>query len=461
MQRTVSPILLFLFSLTNLSSATPDYAVFAETGAYKMIYDRRAGPVAIEGSDGRVFIAYQGAAMPANPRRVWARSMVTTWDPDSRSFSAPFALGPYSTDHHDGPFIWPDDKGRLQILSGCHRSTGSHLVTLKPEDLGTSLEDWTHGDGFPFYISYPHFFILPENRTLLFYRTYGHTSSWTYRITDSNGILWDGPEHDLTDLDSQGRLDWSGYHTAKVSPDGQTLHVVFVDYDDNKAKDPDRFFNPRYQLPFDNGAQKYNLFHIQVDLNTGAVTNSRGDLLQTPIHIDQAMEECLIWDTELRFTGIPPDINFDREGNPTILHVLSGDTPDLLDYYFLRWEDGTWVHSKIRSAGHSWNVGRIVQSPEGIWTAFLIVTEPGQLGDGIMDRHGGGRIEEWISSDGGATWEFERDRTPDPKKYPGWRFNNIRPVIRMDGSEAPGLAICYGWPDSTTPDARGFLMFTD
>ncbi len=461
MIRALPVFLLYLIGCCSLVGDQPDYAVFGEAGGYKMIYDRRAGPVAVQGEEEQVFIAYQGSARPANSRKVWATPMVTAWDPRSQSFSASVPIGPSSMDHHHGPVIWPDAKGHLHLLSGCHRTTGSHLISNEPGNLGSNLADWTHGSGFPFYISYPHVFVLPEERALIFYRTYGHTSSWTYQITETNGILWDRPENDLTDLDTGGYLDWSAYHSAKVDPEGKYLHVAFVDYDDNKAKDPKRFFNPGYDLPFRNGAQKYNLYHLKVNLESGKVSNSKGAPVQTPVHLDQAKAECLVWGTGWRFTGIPPDINFDQQGSPALLHVLSGDTPDDLDYYFLRHTDEGWIRTRIRSAGHSWNVGRIVHSPDGIWTALLVVTAPGQLGEGLMDNHGGGRLEEWVSSDDGKTWQFKQDRTPNPEHYPNWRFNNVRPVIRMDGSEAPGIAICYGWPDSVTPDARGFLLFTD
>ena len=61
------------------------------------------------------------------------------------------------------------------------------------------------------------------------------------------GRTWAGPEKDVTDLDSKGKLDWSSYQTKIPSKDGKHLHVVFTDYDDNKnSPDPKRFYNPRY-----------------------------------------------------------------------------------------------------------------------------------------------------------------------------------------------------------------------
>ena len=76
---------------------------------------------------------------------------------------------------------------------------------------------------------------------------------------------------------------------------------------------------------------------------------------------------------------------------------------------------------------------------------------------GYMDKHGGGRIEQWTSSDKGNTWTKMRDLTPDRSKYPGWKFNNIQPVTRPDGSSVD----FYGWKDRDTPAAQAFLLHGD
>ena len=96
-------------------------------------------------------------------------------------------------------------------------------------------------------------FQVSGNRELIYYRTDGHTSSWTYRISEDNGRTWTGPDNDVTDLDGNGRLDWSSYQTKLPSKDGKFLHVVYTDYDDNKhSPDPKRFYNPRYKQKVSN-----------------------------------------------------------------------------------------------------------------------------------------------------------------------------------------------------------------
>jgi len=78
-----------------------------------------------------------------------------------------------------------------------------------------------------------------------------------------------------------------------------------------------------------------------------------------------------------------------------------------------------------------------------------------------MDKHGGGRIEQWTSADKGNSWTKARDLTPDRSKYPGWRYNNIQPVTRSDGSVVEGMLLFYGWKDRNAPAAQAFLLHDD
>ena len=45
--------------------------------------------------------------------------------------------------------------------------------------------------------------------------------------------------------------------------------------------------------------------------------------------------------------------------------------------------------------------------------------------------------------------------------YPGWKFNNIQPVTRPDGSIVDGMLLFYGWKDKDAPEARAFLLHED
>ena len=77
---------------------------------------------------------------------------------------------------------------------------------------------------------------------------------------------------------------------------------------------------------------------------------------------------------------------------------------------------------------------------------------------GYMDKHGGGRIQEWISADKGSTWQLKRDLTPDSTLYPDWSFNNVQPVTNAYGRVVEGMLMFYGWKDPEAPAAKAFLF---
>jgi len=93
--------------------------------------------------------------------------------------------------------------------------------------------------------------------------------------------------------------------------------------------------------------------------------------------------------------------------------------------------------------------------------AYLIVGDGYLDTGGYMDRYGGGAVEEWVSVDKRNTWKKQRDLTPEESRYPGWKYNNIQPVTRPDGSFVNGMLLFYGWKDKESPEAKAFLLHED
>lgn len=429
---------------------------FGNGGGIKMLYDARQRPQAVC-LRGTVFIGFKAGASPSRSGKAKTSPMLISYDRSNRRFSEPLALGRATSDHHHGPVIWADQEEHLHVLFGCHKTPGTHLVAKRSADMGRDISDWTRASEIAPKLSYPTVFRIHGDKDLIYYRTDGHASSWTYRISDDNGRTWIGPDNDVTDLDSLGRTEWSSYQTKLPSEDGRHLHVVFTDYDDVKSNDPKRLFNERYKQPVSN-AWKYNLSYIKVDLETHAVCNADGDFLNTPIDIDQAEEKARVWDTDGRGAGVPPAIALDENGEPTFLHVLSEDDLKTHNYYYVRRENGRWAQTAIRGSNHQWNSGHLARDRDGVLHAYVIVGEGYLDSSGLMDKHGGGRLEEWVSADSGKGWRKHRDMMPDGKQYAGWRFNNVQPVTRPDGTMVEGMLLFYGWNAENSTGARAFLL---
>lgn len=451
---------------------------FGERGQIKMLYDRRQRPQSVY-LNGKVHLVFNAGAEKGATGKSETKPMIVTYNPYSREFSKIVELGKASSDHHYGPVIWADMNDFLHVLSGCHKTSGTHLISKKPNEIGNSIKDWKIAEEIAPGISYPTFYRVADVKELIYYRTAGHTSSWTYRISSDSGKTWTGPENDVTDLDSKGRFEWSSYQTKLPSKDGRYLHVAFMDYDDNKHGDPKRYYNARYKKAVSN-EWKYNLHYLKIDVQTHEVTNFKGEKMNCPIDLDYAMKKTLIWDTEGRGAGVPPDIVIDENGNPAFLHVLSEENTETHNYYFVRNVNGKWKKTIIAPSNHQWNSCHINLDENGVYHAYIVVgdvyidtewVEGKSKGDkfkkgksnylktgGYMDKHGGGQIEEWVSTDNGNSWNFLQDLTPDKEKYPGWKFNNIQPVTNPDGSVEEGMLLFYGWRHKDDPKAKAFLL---
>lgn len=437
--------------------STPDRILsFGVNGKRNMLYDARQRPQSVL-LHGRLYIAYNADATATKNNKGKAYPMLITYDPQTTRFTKPVRIGPQSSDHHYSPIIWADESDHLHVLHGCHRTPGTHLISAEPVVAGTSEVKWEEAPRIAPRLSYPTVFRVYDEKEVIAYRTNGHISSWTYRISEDNGKTWVGPKQDVIDLDSKGRTDWSSYRTALPSLDGRHLHMVYVDYDDYITElTPDRLYNPRYKQVVSND-WKYNLSYVKIDLKSYEVSNIDGKVLRTPIDLEYSKDNCLIWNTEGRGAGIPPVIALDAKGDPTFLHILSEGDLKTHGYYYVRREGRKWIRTRIHSSNHDWNGGYLVHGDDEIIHAYLITGE-GYLEGGYMDGRGGGGVEEWISKDKGKTWSKKRDLTPDRAQYPGWRFNHVQPVVRPDGTRVAGMLLFYGWKDADTPTAKAFLL---
>ena len=157
-----------------------------------------------------------------------------------------------------------------------------------------------------------------------------------------------------------------------------------------------------------------------------------------------------------------PSMIVDEDDQVHFLHNISDfQHENSLDYHYVRLENGKWKHTRITDSNHQWNSGHLTKSADGTLHVYVITGEGYFDSDGYMDKHGGGNIEEWISTDRGNTWKKERDLTPDKTKYSGWKYNNIQSVKKPDGTPVDGMLLFYGWRDKNAPEAQAFLLIDD
>jgi hypothetical protein len=96
------------------------------------------------------------------------------------------------------------------------------------------------------------------------------------------------------------------------------------------------------------------------------------------------------------------DVNFDAEGNPVILAVISnnfqpGPAGNLRDWVTLHWKNGSWISNRVCQSGHNYDMGSLYVS--GKKWEVIGPTEPGPQPLGT-----GGEMATWVSNDEGKTW---------------------------------------------------------
>ena len=445
---------------------------FGEGGQHKMIYDRRQRPQAVLMGD-EIHIVYNGGAPAGAKKTTKTLPHAITYNLKTGLFSEIVQLpGKASKDHHFGPIIWADNNDFLHILSGCHKTPGTHIISKTPGSIGSSSGDWELAPQIAPSLSYPSVSQVFNQQRLIYYRVGEHRSSWTFRISDDEGNTWQTPENSIVDLNNMDELsglpheemdEASSYHTYLPAKDGKSIHIAFMYYDDNKRNIAAKSYNPLYKRNV--GTLKTNLYYVKVDLETNKVTNFEGDVMETPILLEQANEKCKIWDTNWHGAGVPPDIIIDKNDNPAFLHVLTEEVFEKLNYYYVRWVEDKWEQTVIAPACHKWNSSHLTIDDKGILHAYLLMDDGyfESKGKGLMNNHGGGTsIEEWVSMDDGNTWTKKNTLLSAEGEYEGWRFGNVQPIKTKEGKIKDGVWLFYGWKEKNgdAPQAKAFLLIS-
>jgi len=442
---------------------------FGQSGQLKMIYDRRHHPQAVF-LNNKVFLVYNGGDSTNTEGKDKTYPFVISFDPGKELLSPTIKLGTKgSSDHHYCPIIWADNNDHIHVLSGNHSTAGTHIISKKSADIGKSAEDWSIAPQVRNSLSYPTVYNIYDNKKVIYFRTGEHRSSWTYLISGDEGKTWSGPKKDVVDLNMGGETqeennkiglpEWASYQTCLPSKDGKFLHLAFCYYDDNKSNIPEKFYNPRYRT-VKNLDFKYNLYYVKINLLSHEVKNFAGEDVKTPIGLAEADYRCKIWDTNWRGVGIPPDIIIDENNNPAFLHMLSEDTPEMFNYYYVRYANNQWIETVIAPSNHFWNSSYLKLDGKGVLHAYLIgVNNKYSMGKSRMDSYGGGNIEEWCSYDKGNTWKMVQDLTPKSAEFSGWKYNNIQPINDPKGNAKEGMFLFYGWKDGKGPDPKAFLLY--
>ncbi len=97
------------------------------------------------------------------------------------------------------------------------------------------------------------------------------------------------------------------------------------------------------------------------------------------------------------------DLNFDDEGNPVIVAIISKDirqgiVDNTLNLVVINWKDGKWNINKVCDVDHNYDTGPIYTSARE-WKIIA------PTNTGPSENRTGGELVQWVSRDEGKYWE--------------------------------------------------------
>lgn len=159
----------------------------------------------------------------------------------------------------------------------------------------------------------------------------------------------------------------------------------------------------------DGGADtRTNVYVAQTEDMGQTWTTVDGKLLNTPLTNPHG--ETLVYDYEKENKLVYlNDINFDKDGNPIILAIVShyfrpGPNGDPREWFTYHWKNGKWEINKVCESSHNYDMGSLFVDGKK-WTV-LGPTEAGPQKYGT-----GGEMAIWESKNEGRTWKKLRNVT--------------------------------------------------
>jgi hypothetical protein len=154
--------------------------------------------------------------------------------------------------------------------------------------------------------------------------------------------------------------------------------------------------------------KRTNLYLVQTDDMGKTWKTVNGRTISSPLadpHNDALVHD---FEQEHKLVYIN-DLNFDIDGNPVILAVISrdfrpGPAGDPREWMIIHWKDNKWNFQKVCESTHNYDMGSLYIEKD-CWR-IIGPTEPGPQKYGT-----GGELAVWISRNEGETWEKTIDLT--------------------------------------------------
>lgn len=156
-----------------------------------------------------------------------------------------------------------------------------------------------------------------------------------------------------------------------------------------------------------------NLYYLESSDYGETWTNAAGKALEMPL--SDPKNGAMVRDYQAEgYLVYINDLNFDRDGRPVILYVLSrghesGPKNGPRIWTTARWTGSEWDFRTVTTSDHNYDMGSLYIEEDGAWR-IIGPTAPGPQAYGT-----GGEVVLWTSADQGKSWTQVRQVTRDSR----------------------------------------------
>lgn len=288
------------------------------------------------------------------------------------------------SDPHDDPTVQIDKDGYVwMFVAG--RSTkrmGRRYRSVNPYDI-TAFEYINES-----YMAYPQVFYDKQKGFFLFFTRYDGVRQ----------LFWQT---------SKDGVNWTSYQQLASIKDGSETKSGHYQISNMYGTKLCTAFNRHINGAVDT---RTNIYFVQSTDWGETWTTVDGQPVEVPV--TTLKNNALVRDYQsLGKNCYIKDVNFDSEGNPIILYLISdnhltGPEGGAREWLTLAWDGSQWIQTKITESTHCYDSGSL-WTDGGRWT----VIAPTKAGPQYWGA--GGEVQRWVSTDHGKTWSLDADLTHD------------------------------------------------
>ncbi len=332
-------------------------------------------PVAIYSPEaGKTFFVYGGTTSAEEKHLL---IMISYFDHKTKMVPKPFIVYDKQgvNDPHDNAALSIDNEGFIWVFVSGRGNSRPGLIfrSTRPYSID-SFEKILQGE-----MTYPQPWWVKDKGFIYMFTKYtkGRELYWS---TSQDGKSW-SPDQKLAGM---------GGHYQVTNMFGNKLVSVF-----------------NYH-PGGNVDKRTNIYAVQSEDLGKTWSSIGGEVLNLPLTEPKNPALVRNYESENKLVYIN-DLNFDSNGNPVILAIISNDfkpgpNGNPREWMIIHWKNNKWNFHKVCESTHNYDMGSLYVEEE-IWK-IIGPTEAGPQKYGT-----GGEIAFWESTDEGMTWKKSRNIT--------------------------------------------------